>query len=90
MATATRARKESDFRQLVARYRRQGVPTDAPQRDMVQVADAFEISRQFLYDILAGVKGASEETEKRMAKAMGVSAETVHRAIARTSKRSRK
>ena len=86
MATSTRVRKESNLRQLVDRYRRQGIPDDAPPRSMIQVAKVFGITRQFLYDIIAGEKGASPETEERMATAMGLSASTVHRAIGRAGK----
>lgn len=90
MTTATQARKESTIRQLVERYQRKDIPADAPERTIIQVAKAFGITRQFLYDILDGEKGASEETKQRMAKAMGLSEETVHRAIGRTGKRSRR
>ena len=77
----TKTRK-SQFRKLVDRARYKGVPKGEKPVSYIAMAKRCRTSRPFFYALMAGKQVASKPYELRIAKGLGVSADTVHRAIA--------
>lgn len=71
----------SKFRRLVDTVRSKHVPPDEPPVTYAVIADRCRISRQYLYDLMNGVKQPTEAYTLRVAKGLGVPVTTVRKAL---------